>query len=138
MTRALLLTLLLCCFGCSAELVETDADRIDGRFVLATVNDQPLPATISTTQGQTMVVTEGSLFLDSMRDFTLQYRYTENLGNYLALYAGKWSVSDGKLTLRNEAGLSIFPDNEAADSLIVIRSTYGDSALAPLVLRFMR
>ena len=71
MTRALLLTLLLCCSGCSAELVETDADRIDGRFLLATVNDQPLPATVSTAQGQTMVVTEGSLFLDSIRDFTL-------------------------------------------------------------------
>lgn len=138
MTRFLFALLLLSLVGCAAELVETDADRINGRFSLTAVNDAPLPATVSAGPSGTIVVTEGSLFLDSIRDFTLQYRYSESGQNQLALYTGKWSASDGSLTFRNEAGLSIFPDNEAADSLIVIRTTFGSSEPIPLALRFER
>lgn len=138
MTRFLLLTLLLCCSGCSAELVETDADRIDGRFQLTAVNDLPLPATVSASPNNSMVVSEGSLFLDTIRDFTLQYRYTMAGANQVELYSGKWTVGNGKLTLRNEAGLEVFPDNETSDSLIVIRSTFGGPQGVPFVMRFER
>lgn len=138
MTRILLFVLLTCCIGCAAELVETDADRIHGRFQLTAVNDLPLPATVSAGSSNSMVVSEGSLFLDTIRDFTLQYRYTTAGVNQLDLHTGKWTVGDGKLTLRNEAGLEIFPDNEASDSLIVLRSTFGGPQGVPFVMRFER
>jgi hypothetical protein len=138
MTRILLFVLSTCCIGCAAELVETDADRIDGRFQLTAVNDLPLPATVSAGSSNSMVVSEGSLFLDTIRDFTLQYRYTIAGNNQVDLYTGKWTVGDGKLTLRNEAGLEIFPDNEASDSLIVLRSTFGGPQGVPFVMRFER
>lgn len=138
MSRIFCAILLLTLAGCAAELVETDADRINGRFSLTAVNEAPLPVTLSASPAETILVTEGSLFLDTIREFTLQYRYTVSGQSELALYTGKWSTSDGRLTLRNEAGLSIFPDNEASDSLIVIRSTYGSSEPVPFVLTFER
>lgn len=138
MSRFLYVILLLAFTGCAAELVETDADRINGRFSLTAVNDAPLPATVAASATNSIVVTEGSLFLDSVREFELQYRFTKAGRNELDLFSGKWSISEGKLTLRNEAGLVVFPENQASDSLIVLHSSYGGPEGVPFILRFER
>ncbi|MDA0874097.1 MAG: hypothetical protein O3C45_03450 [Bacteroidetes bacterium] len=109
-----ILVLLLLLPGCEAEQVETEADLISGRFRLSMVNNEPLPATVSAGAGNSIVVTDGTLILDTIRDFEVSYFYTVSGQRQQDLFTGKWSVSEGRLTLRNENPLFVFPDNEAS------------------------
>ena len=134
-TWSLLLTASTLLSACESTPTDPDADSIVGTYHLTHIGNDALPVSIAS-GGNVATYTEGTLELESTHDLVLTNRYTFLGNNEVEGHLGTWTYTDGSLTLRNQAGVEIYPDNMVDGDVITLNTTFGGPDGVALALRY--